>query len=247
MRREPRRLERIAGGLLLGQHIAEILLDEVRQHEAVVQLACPSAPAAPADTAGCQKRATSERSSSCCVRLMRACGGISKARSSSSPRRPSGPSGEYSLSMQNSARWVLPVTSISRLRNSRSVSHGGTSLPGAGSCWNAISSSYSESLRASSTRGACEVGPMNRPENRYDSDGWLCQYASRLASRSGRRRNGESARCRAAEHEVIAAAGAGVAAVEHEFLGAEAQLARRLVQERGVLDQLVPNHAPDGC
>ena len=36
-----------------------------------------------------------------------------------------GPSGEYSLSMQNSARCVLPVTSISRLRNSRSTSHGG--------------------------------------------------------------------------------------------------------------------------
>jgi hypothetical protein len=48
---------------------------------------------------------------------MRACGGISKARSSSRPRRPVGPSGEYSLSMQNSLRWVLPVTSISRLRS----------------------------------------------------------------------------------------------------------------------------------
>ena len=34
---------------------------------------------------------------------------------------------------------------------------------------------------------------MNRPLNRYDSAGWLCQYASRLRSRSGRRRNGESA------------------------------------------------------
>ena len=31
------------------------------------------------------------------------------------------------------------------------------------------------------------------PENRYDSDGWLCQYSIMLASRSGRRRNGESA------------------------------------------------------
>ena len=29
--------------------------------------------------------------------------------------------------------------------------------------------------RASSTRGAWLVGPMNRPENRYDSDGWFCQ------------------------------------------------------------------------
>ena len=33
-----------------------------------------------------QPHATSARSSSCCARLMRACGGISKARSSSRPR-----------------------------------------------------------------------------------------------------------------------------------------------------------------
>ncbi|MNT08795.1 hypothetical protein D3C72_1435490 [compost metagenome] len=42
-------------------------------------------------------------------------------------------------------------------------------------------------------RGAWLVGPMNKPENRYDKDGWLTQYASRLASTSGRRRNGLSA------------------------------------------------------
>ena len=61
-----------------------------------------------------------------------------------------------------------------------------------------------------------------------------------LASRSGRRRNGESAARGAAEHEVVAAAGAGVAAVEHELLGRQARLVRRLVEVRGLLDQLVP-------
>ena len=108
---------------------------------------------------------------------MRACGGISNARISSRPSLPAGPSGEYSLSMQNSARCVLPVTSISRLRSSRSTSHGGHA-PSAiflSSSRNAISISYTESLRASSMRGAWLVGPMNSPENRYDSDGWLCQ------------------------------------------------------------------------
>ena len=73
----------------------------------------------------CQNRATSARSSSCCARLMRACGGISNARISTSPRRPLAVSGEYSLSMQNSARCVLPVTSTSRCRKTRSTSHGG--------------------------------------------------------------------------------------------------------------------------
>ena len=46
----------------------------------------------------------------------------------------SGCPGEYSLSMQNSARCVLPVTSTSRLRNRRSTSQGGdvalVGLPG---------------------------------------------------------------------------------------------------------------------
>ena len=51
-------------------------------------------------------------------------------------------------------------------------------------------------------------------------------------SRSGRRRNGRVGRRRAAEHEVVAAAGAGVAAVEHELLGRQARLARGVVEVR---------------
>src|SRR5882672_4171477 len=44
----------------------------------------------------------------------------------------------------------------------------------------------------------------------------------------------------AAEREVVAAAGARVLAVEHELLGAQAALARLGIEERGVLDELVP-------
>ena len=87
---------------------------------------------------------------------------------------------------------------------------------------NAISSSYRLSWRASSTRGAWLVGPMNRPEKRYESEGWCCQYVMMLRSRSGRRSIGLSAGGRAAERQVIAAAGAGVGAVEMERLCAEA-------------------------
>ena len=55
-----------------------------------------------------------------------------------------------------------------------SASQGGGSAPsGAGSNAraSAISSSYSESWRASSTRGAWDVGPTNRPENMYEIEG----------------------------------------------------------------------------
>src|ERR1700709_2746873 len=52
-------------------------------------------------------------------------GAISNARSSSRPRRSPVPSGGNILSMQNSARWVLPVTSTSRLRKRPSSIQGG--------------------------------------------------------------------------------------------------------------------------
>ena len=42
-------------------------------------------------------------------------------------------------------------------------------------CWQAISNSYKLSCRASSIRGAWLVGPRNVPENKYVSEGWLCQ------------------------------------------------------------------------
>ena len=45
---------------------------------------------------------------------------------------------------------------------------------------------------------------------------------------------------RAAERDVVAAAGAGVAAVEHELLGAEPRLARVLVERARAVDQLAP-------
>ena len=47
-----------------------------------------------------KSRAISARISTCWARLIRAFGGISKPRNSTSPSRPVGPSGEYSLSMQ---------------------------------------------------------------------------------------------------------------------------------------------------
>ncbi len=45
---------------------------------------------------------------------------------------------------------------------------------------------------------------------------------------------------RAAEHEVVAAAGAGVATVEHELLGRQPRLVGRLVEVRGLIDQFAP-------
>src|SRR3569832_266161 len=59
-----------------------------------------------------QNHDSSERTSSCCAALMRAWGGISNERSSSSPWRPDAESGLYILSMHISVRCVFPVTSF---------------------------------------------------------------------------------------------------------------------------------------
>ncbi len=88
---------------------------------------------------------------------------------------------------------------------------------------------------------------MNSPENRYDSDGWLCQYESRLRSTSGRAQERRVGRRRAAEHEVIAAAGAGVAAVDHELLGDQAGLTRRSRTDAPCARPALPSSMTDGC
>jgi hypothetical protein len=67
--------------------------------------------------------------------------------------------------MQISARWVLPVTSTRRLRNSRSTSHSGA-FAGRRHMGERDFQFIEAVVRASSMRGAWLVGPMNMPENR---------------------------------------------------------------------------------
>ena len=62
------------------------------------------------------------------------------------------------------------------------------------------------------------------------------QAAQQIGAAQHRRVGGR----RAADHDVIAAASAGVAAVEHELLGAEPRETRDLVERGHVVDQLAP-------
>ena len=69
--------------------------------------------------------------------------------------------------MQISARCVLPVTSIRRLRKIRSTSQGGQSAPpGSGICSERDLQLVELVVAGLVERGAWLVGPMNRPENR---------------------------------------------------------------------------------
>ena len=88
-------------------------------------------------------------------------------------------------------------------------------------------------MRPSSMRGAWLVGPMNIPENRYESDGMIEPIAEHAAQQIGPAQKRAVGRRRRAHREMIAAAGSGVASVEHEFLGAEAALPRIFVERGG--------------
>ena len=94
--RNQSRCERIAGAAQIREHVVEVLRHEVRQREAIDE---PRPPAHQPlrGTARATSRRSARARTSCCARLMRACGGISKARSSTSPWRPAGAVGAVEL------------------------------------------------------------------------------------------------------------------------------------------------------
>ena len=136
--------------------------------------------------------------------------------------------------MQISARWVLPVTSTSRLRNSRSTSQGS----GCGAL------ARRRHLRQRDLQLVEPVVPRlvdaRRLAGRADEQAGEQVGERRVplpvqdqaVQQVGPAQEGAVHRRRAAHHDMVAAAGAGVAAVDHELVGAEAALARLLVDGR---------------
>ena len=213
--RRPRRSRLVASS---SSDIVEVEPDEIRQHEPVVQLGAPARQrlsrtararsARPARAAAAAAPGSSGRQAASRTRASRR-----------RPRRPEAVSGEYSLSMQNSARCVLPVTSTSRCRSARSTSHGGTSRcrrPEAREreldLVDAVVAAFVDSRRLA--RRSEEQSREQVRQRRV-----VVPVADQAAQQIGPPQERAVAGRGAAEHEVIAAAGAGVAAVEHELLG----------------------------
>ena len=177
-----------------------------------------------------QNHAISARTSNCCARFMRASGAISKARNSTRPSRPIGESGENSLSTQISARCVLPVTSTSRLRNSRSSSHGRASSPRFGHL-RERDLQFVERLVARLVDARRLAGRADEQAGEEIGERRVALPVEHDAlEQVGPAQERAFGRRRAADHDVAAAAGAGVAAVAHEFLGAEPRRARVVVE-----------------
>ena len=150
-----------------------------------------------------------------------------------------GLSGENSLSMQNSARCVLPVPSTSRLRNTRSTSHGGGVLPGIGLLERdlqfvaSIAATFVDARRLA--RRADERAGEQVRQRRV-----IVPVSHQAPQQIGPTEERAVGRRRAAEDDVVAAAGAGVRAVEVELLGAQPRVAGVFVDAGGDRDQLVP-------
>ena len=147
-------------------------------------------------------------------------------------------SGEYSLSMQNSDRCVLPVISANRLRSARSTSrrrhlalrqllHRDTQLV-------QLSSSRLVDARRLRRRADEHAGEW------YDNAGMVLPVTHQAAGTCGLRRIGLG-RAATTRRDMVAAAGAGMAAVEHELLGAQARQAHASSYRTfGVIDHLLP-------
>ena len=171
VRREPLRFERIAGRSQLFDHVVEILPHEMRQHEPIVQRRVPIDQPLPC-TAVFQKRATQRPQQ----KLLR----------QAHPRvRRHLERAELDQAQPAGRRYRAKTACRCRTRRgaccrSRRPANCGTRDRPSTAAATARSGSLLErnlqartraSRRPSSTRGAWLVGPMNEPENKYDSDG----------------------------------------------------------------------------
>ena len=142
--------------------------------------------------------------------------------------------------MQISARWVLPVTSTRRLRNSRSTSHNGAASPGRRRARERdlqfIELIVARFVEARRLTGRTDEQPGKQIRKRRMALPIEDQARQQIGPAQERRigRHG------AAEHDVVAAAGAGVAPVGHELVRAEPRLARVFIEHGRRLHRLAP-------
>ncbi len=142
--------------------------------------------------------------------------------------------------MQISARCVLPVTSISRLRNRRSTSHGGTgcSAP-VGLLERELELVQRVVPRFVDARRLARRADEHAREQIRER-GMVLPIGDQAAQQVRPPQERTVGRARPAEHDVVAAACARMPAVEHELLGHEPRVMRVLVQTLGDREHLVP-------
>ena len=129
--------------------------------------------------------------------------------------------------MQISARWVLPVTSVRRLRSSRSSSHGRGAAPSSG--LRDLGERDLELVEAVVARLVDARRLAGRPDEQAGEE--IAQARApqpvddEALEQVGAPEERAVERRRAADHDMVAAAGPGMLAVDHELVGAEPRMA----------------------
>ena len=220
---EPGGIEFDARGGQIVDHLEQIALDEPGQQVPVVQRGAPPDRIVP--YGGLPAAATMPRTSSACTRAICGWGGISNARSSSSPSRPLGVGAEELVDAELGSMGVAGQVDQQVAQQPVDHPRGDVVVPSRSSSANAVSSSYSDVVSGlvdprSLARRADESTGEEVRERRV-----VLPVGDQRRSRSGRRSRG-CRRAWPAEGHVIAAAGAGVGAVDVEAFSVPSRLAR---------------------
>ena len=150
--------------------------------------------------------------------------------------------------MQNSARCVLPVTSIEQ------VAEDAVDEPGRIAAVGPVGHLAEGDLQFVE-RVVARLVDARRLAGRADEQAGeeigqrrvVLPVADQAAQQVGPAQERAVGRRGAAEHDVVAAAGADMAAVEHEFFGAEPRLPRLLVERVGVASPARPSLRRGEC
>ena len=242
VRREPRHVERVAELGELAEHVLEVHAHEGRQHEAVVQLGAPARERA---AVGLLPKARDQGAQQQLLRNAHA--RVRRHLEGAQLQEPQAPRGGV-------GRIQLVDAKLAAVRVARDVDEDVAQraidqprrhlLPVQGAAARDFAQRDFELVelvvaRLVHTRGLAR-GAYEQAAEQVRQRGVVVPVRHQAAQQLGAAQKGRvGGRC-AAEHEVVAPAGAGVAPVGHELFGAQARLVRRGVEEFGVLDELGP-------
>ena len=237
VRREPLRIERIARGAEIGQHVLEILLHEVRQHEVVVQARAPAAellligPVPEGRDQAAQQRLL--RHAHLPVRRHLEGAQLEQAAASGGGVRR-----EQLVDAELGAMRVAG-------RIDQQVAEDAVDQPGRGLLagfdlterdLQFVQRVVARLVDARMLAGRADEQAGEEIRQRRMVEPVAEQALQKVRSPQQRRIGGG----RSAQHHVVAAAGPGVAAVDHELLRPEPRGARLVVDDGGLLDELLP-------
>ena len=141
--------------------------------------------------------------------------------------------------MQNSVRCVLPVMSASRWRNIRSTSQGATSCFGLDLRERDLQ--FAQAVLPSLVDARMLAGRADeQAAEQVGQARMVVPEAEQRFQQIGAAQERAVRGFRGAHHDVVAAAGADMAAVEHELFRGQADLARLLVELLAALHDLRP-------